>query len=117
MAYTGSSSFGGGPRVVVAVEDDPRSIAVDCVRGSLVLYDDPNSGEFLIFKKLDDGNTTNIEHIIMKHNMAASTDPTAYDDCTAAYCARSNWYNSSLGKLFICVDDTEGAAVWIQTGG
>lgn len=44
-----------------------------------------------------------------------TTDPTVNDDASSGYEAlRSIWYNSSLDKLFMCVDSTNGAAVWKQ---
>lgn len=42
-------------------------------------------------------------------------DPTANDDNTQNYIGmRSTWYNSVTSKVFICIDDTATAAVWLD---
>ena len=42
-------------------------------------------------------------------------DPTANDDVTQNYIGmRSTWYNSVTGKIYICIDDTATAAVWLD---
>jgi len=47
------------------------------------------------------------------NNFTASTAPTANDDETEGYSQGSKWYGG--GEAYLCVDPTEGAAVWIKT--
>jgi hypothetical protein len=58
---------------------------------------------------------TDIQTAYHNDNLDATTDPTVDDDDTAGYCEGSNWLNKTLGKAFICMDNTTGAAVWKQT--
>lgn len=59
--------------------------------------------------------------IINQHNAYnATSDPTANDDETLGYRASNNasrWFNINTGVLWVCVDDTEGAAVWKMVDG
>lgn len=42
-------------------------------------------------------------------------DPTATDDYSAGYVnLKSFWYNTLTQTVFICVDDTNGSAVWVD---
>jgi len=44
-----------------------------------------------------------------------TVDPTANDDANQYYIAmRSTWYNSVTGNIYICIDDTATAAVWLN---
>ena len=44
-----------------------------------------------------------------------TVDPTANDDETQYYIGmRSTWYNSVTGNIYICIDDTATAAVWLN---
>jgi hypothetical protein len=45
----------------------------------------------------------------------ATTDPTATDD-TPDHVKGSRWFNTSTGKLWVCMDNTSTAAVWEQMG-
>lgn len=49
-----------------------------------------------------------------KSNLTATTDPTVADDRNAGYSELSRWYNNSTETLFILLDPTPGAAVWIE---
>lgn len=46
-------------------------------------------------------------------NLSATVDPTVNDDSDDGYAPRSRWYNTVSGDLFLCVDATVGAAVWV----
>lgn len=46
-----------------------------------------------------------------KHNVAAGT-PTANDDASAGYTIGSLWFDTSVGVLLVCQDNTIGAAGW-----
>ena len=53
-----------------------------------------------------------------KHNFSATTDPGLTDDKNAGYTQGSEWYNTVSGSFFVCVDNTPGAAIWVNaTGG
>jgi len=45
-------------------------------------------------------------------DVTASADPTVNDDGTQALDVRSLWVNESNGKVWFCVDNSTGAAVW-----
>lgn len=49
---------------------------------------------------------------------SATTNPTANDDSTLGFYAfKSFWRNSSSGNLYLCIDDTVGAAAWTLVSG
>jgi hypothetical protein len=46
------------------------------------------------------------------------TDPTVNDDGEAGYHVGAVWVNEATGEVFVLVDETDGAAVWVSvTGG
>lgn len=50
-------------------------------------------------------------------NFNATTDPGASDDSTQGYTVNSWWYNTvDPYALWICVDNTAGAAIWQGVG-
>ena len=56
-----------------------------------------------------------------KSNNTATTNPTATDDASEGYAPMSMWENTTTGRVFICVGNTNNAAVWrelvqVQTG-
>lgn len=48
-----------------------------------------------------------------KTTYSADADPTVDDDETQGYARFSQWINGTSKAVFICIDATEGAAVWI----
>jgi len=52
-----------------------------------------------------------------KVNSAATTDPTVNDDSDDGYDVGSIWVNTTDDSVFVCVDSTVGAAVWITVLG
>lgn len=48
----------------------------------------------------------------IKSNLGASTDPTVTSDTNAGYSVGSVWINTTLDKVFVCVDAGAGVAVW-----
>jgi hypothetical protein len=53
----------------------------------------------------------------LKTNLAAATNPGPGDDTGDGYAVGSEWFNTTLGKSFICVNATLAAAVWREVGG
>lgn len=47
-----------------------------------------------------------------KNNLSATTNPTVGDDAVDGYAPGSIWENVNTGRVFICVGNTAGAAVW-----
>lgn len=50
-----------------------------------------------------------------KDNLTATTNPTVNDDITLGYQTGSQWFNQSTSEMFVCISNTDGAAVWEQT--
>ncbi len=48
-------------------------------------------------------------------NYSAIVAPTVNDDDLAGYGPGSKWYNTVGGEVYLCVDNTTGAAVWVLT--
>lgn len=61
-----------------------------------------------------DTNFTEISDRVGPVNWTASTDPAATDDSAHGYFIGSKWLNTSTTpkRLFVCVSDSAGAAVW-----
>lgn len=55
------------------------------------------------------------EEGLVKLNTTATTDPSATDDSTQGYVVESRWANVALGKEWVCLQDTPGAAIWKET--
>jgi len=47
----------------------------------------------------------------------ASTDPGPNDDETSGFAVLDHWFNDQTGQRWICVDNSAGAAVWIEREG
>jgi hypothetical protein len=54
------------------------------------------------------------KHGHLKHNLSATSDPTATDDVDSGYSSGSIWINISTPAIFVCVTATVGAADWNQ---
>jgi len=59
--------------------------------------------------------STSSGNIVLRDNMVATSDPVVADDVNDGYWYLSYWKTST--KLFICLDPTAGAAVWMQVSG
>lgn len=46
------------------------------------------------------------------NNVTATTDPTVNNDVDENYAVGSLWINTTTGRAWICVGNTDGAAVW-----
>ena len=49
-----------------------------------------------------------------KNNFSATTDPTVTDDASQSYAVGSLWENVTTGRVYICIGNFTGAAVWRQ---
>lgn len=49
---------------------------------------------------------------IVKNNFTATTNPTANEDSGDGYEVGSRWVNTTLKRLFTCLDASVGAAIW-----
>lgn len=54
--------------------------------------------------------------LALKNNFAATADPGTGDDSADGYEVGSTWVNITAGRPFVCIDATEGAAVWALQG-
>jgi cytoskeletal protein CcmA (bactofilin family) len=52
-----------------------------------------------------------------RNNVSAVTNPTAASDGTAGYAAGSLWVNTLSGRVYLCVANAAGAAVWVEALG
>lgn len=50
-----------------------------------------------------------------KNDLAAAAPPTVSDDTVAGYSVGSRWCDTTADKEYVCLDATEGAAVWTET--
>ena len=97
--------------ITVDVEDITFSVASNiCPSGRVVLaYKNATSNE-LFFVKL---NAKSINQILDK--LDATVEPTVNDDSGEGYSVGSIWIDVTADNSYICVDSTEGAAVWNKT--
>ncbi len=51
----------------------------------------------------------------LKVNLASAVNPTVDNDTTEGYVVGSRWFNTTGDREYVCLDNTDGAAVWIQT--
>ncbi len=51
---------------------------------------------------------------LLKHHNTAASNPTVTDDADSGYYAGSQWYNTALDALWVCIDPSAGAAVWVM---
>jgi hypothetical protein len=52
---------------------------------------------------------------VRKNNYTATTAPTVNDDVDSGYAVGSFWYDITGDESYICLDATDGAAVWLNT--
>jgi hypothetical protein len=53
-----------------------------------------------------------LDEIVVLNNPSDTTDPTVTDDANAGYKVFSKWVNTVTTEIWICLDNTVGAAVW-----
>lgn len=111
MAEVGRTDLGPGVAAVI-VDTDPNSVAVDADRGSIII--DETNGQ--MYRKLDDGPTTNVTDFAERNNVD-TVDPTINEDINDGYDFKSIWVNTSTGRVFLCIDNAAGAAIWRDISG
>ena len=52
---------------------------------------------------------------VVKDNIGAGAAPTVNDDTTSGYSVGSKWLDTTNDNAYVCLDATNGAAVWIET--
>ena len=62
----------------------------------------------------DDVGLGNVENLL--NNLSAGTGPTTGDDSADGYAVGSIWIDISADKAYVCLDASEGAAVWQEVG-
>lgn len=53
----------------------------------------------------------------LQNNLAATSAPTANNDTSEGYSIGSRWIDVTNDNTYTCVDNTDGAAVWVQENG
>lgn len=51
---------------------------------------------------------------VMKNMAIDGTDPDSDNDVSQGYSAGSMWTNTAGPSVWVCVDSTDAAAVWVQ---
>lgn len=112
MSIIGSTDIADGS-LCVLVNHDPKSVATDVKKGSLII-----DGNGKMYRKMDDGPTTNVCGVAAhKCNNEAIVPPTVDDDSTDGYDVGSRWFDVTAEKEYVCINPAEGAAVWKETTG
>jgi hypothetical protein len=73
-----------------------------------------NSGSIAAGGNALDANFTEIANRIGPVNFAAVINPWKGNDSANGFYKGSRWINTVSGYIFDCIDDTPGAAVWVQ---
>ena len=67
------------------------------------------AGDNMLFVALAPGSN-------VLNNYNSTSNPTVNDDSGDGYAIGSVWANKTLGRVYVCVDDSVGAAVWLYLG-
>lgn len=108
--YASATRTGGANEVQFAIEVVETADAANPTL--LALTDTPASYAGAAGKLLQVNGTASAIEFGPKHNLAASTAPTATDDSAAGYGVGSQWLDTAGDKIWFCTDATTGAAVW-----
>jgi hypothetical protein len=60
-----------------------------------------------------DVGLSNVENL--KVNLSGTAAPTVNDDVDLGYTVGSRWFDTTNDKEYVCLDNTDGAAVWTET--
>lgn len=104
--YTVRSGFNTADKALASIQAGPIAPT------NPVAYErwfDTNAGS------LKQRTSDNLSWIILEKANAA-TAPTANNDTSDGYIRGSRWYGPTLSGVYTCVDATDGAAVWRETG-
>lgn len=52
--------------------------------------------------------------LLVQHNMAAGVPPTATDDANAGYEVGSTWWDTTNDNVYVLIDATATAAIWLR---
>lgn len=78
--------------------------------GAIVAISDTAYGILL----LEPGGRTYFSTI--KHNLIATTAPGVTNDVDEGYVVGSLWVDVTGGDVYMCIDNSDGAAVWLELG-
>lgn len=67
--------------------------------------------------KAIDTRTGQLEQNIPTSKYDAIIDPAPTNDVGEGYIVGSHWFNTIEGSLWICLDNTDDAAIWVEAGG
>ena len=129
MAIIGSIDIGDG-KVQVVVDHDPTAVSTNVLTGSIIIEQSTQK----TYMKTDDGDTTNVKIVWdsagvlyaganntplndvenIKSNLTANVAPTVNDDVDLGYAIGSHWIDTVTDRAYICLDATDGAAVWTE---
>jgi len=84
----------------------------DKLTKSLDLQDAIDNGHVIL--KDENGVVLNSIELLNILNNFENASPTVNDDADQGYSIGSNWVNTTTNELYICVDNTVGAAIWIK---
>lgn len=97
------SANGDSVRATTKITEAKLESAID----HKALTDDPHS-----VTKTQVG-LANVENLKVK--LDATQAPTVNNDTTEGYVVGSRWFDVTNDKAYVCLDNTDGAAVWIET--
>jgi len=72
------------------------------------------AGEVVTKALMDEQIRDNMLYLYHKNTLDAVDAPDANDDVTTGYSVGSLWIDVTADKVYMCVDETDGAAVWKQ---
>jgi hypothetical protein len=103
------------PNPKLAYFQNAGSAPVTLILGTTEVLVAPN----LTFVVYTDGTSNGLLNVTShtKIDTITNTNPTASDDESEGYVYGSTWYNTSSGLVYFLVDNTEGAAIWVDITG
>jgi len=96
-------------RTILNVEDGSEITSAAKVGAAGAVMDSDFSGSEGIMRKTGAG-----AYVVIKTNLNASTNPLVTSDAAAGYSVGSIWINTTADTAYVCLDTTNGAAVWTE---